>query len=129
MEQGLVEYFARLSNKFWQIGNNPKIKFEFGYEDRLDNGGMDWFSNGLHVQFMPEQFDLDLSVKFYRFYASLVEDEPSMVDFLSTVPLSYHKILINNCYDFYEALAIIAKALENDWSKNELINYFAMSRN
>ena len=129
MEKGLKEYFAKLAEKFWQIGNNPKIKFEFGYEELDDNQGMDWFVHGMHRQYQPEQFDLGMSVMFYKFYSQLVEDEPEIVDFLSTVPLSYHKILITKCSDAYEALTYIAKSLENDWSLAELKAVFDLKLN
>ena len=129
MEEGLKEYLFNLSENFWQVEHNPKIKFEFGYEENVNIAHYDWFTNGMHRQFQPEQFDLELCAKFYRFYSFLVESEPEIIDFLSTVPLSYHRILIQNCEDAYEALSIISKALENDWSRLKLINYFKMNRN
>ena len=129
MDQGLKEYFAKLSQKFWQPENNPKIKYELGYKQEKDFGDMAWFFSVFQKPFQPESQDLAFSVNFYRFYNQLLEDEPSMHDFISLVPFSYHKVLIEKCSDAYDALTIIAKAIENDWSRFELINYFFVSRN
>ncbi len=129
MEQGLKEYFAMLCDNFWEEDHNPKIKCEFGYHEFDGTQDYDWFLNILCQKYQPELFDQTLSVLFYKFYAQLVEDEESIIEFLATLPLSYHKIIIENCYDAFEALTIIVKVLENDWSKNELINYFSLLRN
>ena len=129
MEQGLNDYFAALCDNFWEENHNPKIKREFGYHEFDGSQDYDWFLNHLCRKYQPELFDLNLSALFYKFYETLVEDERDMLDFIGTLPLSYHKIIIDNCSDAYEALTIIVKALENDWSKIELIDYFLKLRN
>ena len=129
MEQGLKEYFAKLSKNFWQPNNNPKIKYELGYRDELPGNDMSWLFKFFQRPYQPEEDDIVFSLSFYRFYKDLLEDEPDMIDFIKTIPFSYHKILIDKCSDAYEALTIIAKAIENDWAKYELINYFSLSRN
>ena len=129
MEEGLKEYFAKLRTNFWQPGKNPKIKYELGYRENKDFGDMAWFFNVFEKPFQPESLDLAFSLNFYRFYNHLLEDEPSMHDFISLLPFSYHRVIIEKCSDAYEALNIIAKAIENDWSRLELINYFSLSRN
>ena len=79
--------------------------------------------------YQQEASDLVFSLNFYRFYNKLFEDEPSMKDFVSLLPFSYHRVIIEKCSDAYDALQIIAKTIENDWTKVELINYFSMTRN
>ena len=129
MDEGLKEYFAKLEHNFWQPGKNPKIKYELGYKEDKDIGDMAWFFSVFQKPFQPESLDLAFSVNFYRFYNELLKDEPSMQDFISLIPFSYHKVIIEKCSDAYEALAIIEKIIENDWSKIELINYFSALRN
>ena len=129
MEQELKEYFAKLSRNFWQPGNNRKIKHELGYDKEPDVGDMSWFFRVVCSSRQPEENDIAFSLSFYRFYNQLLEDEPSLRDFLQVIPFSYHRLLIEKCSDAYDALTIIAKAIENDWTKNELINYFSLSRN
>ena len=129
MEKELKEYFATLCDNFWEEGNNPKIKSEFGYNNFDGAQDYNWFLNVLCPKYQPELFDLNLSVLFYKFYAKIVEDEPNIIDFLATLPLSYHKIIIENCADAFEALEIIVKTLENDWTKSELIDYFSLLKN
>lgn len=129
MEQGLKEYFAALCDNFWEDGHNPKIKCEFGYNEYDGSQDFDWFLNVLCPKYQPELFNPNLSALFYKFYSQLVEDEYSILDFLGTLPLSYHMIIIENCYDVFEALTVIVKTLENDWSKSELLDYFFRLRN
>lgn len=128
MEQQLLEYFAKLSKNFWQPGKNPKIKYELGYREQF-NTDMSWFFNAFQKPYQPEESDIAFSVNFYRFYRQLIDDEPQMLDFLKLIPFSYHRIIIQKCGDAYDALTVIAKAIENDWTKNELVNYFSLSRN
>lgn len=128
MEQQLKEYFAKLSKNFWQENNNPKIKYELGYRDQNEQE-IGWFIKMINRPIQPEENDLIFSLNFYRFYKQLTDDEPEMLDFIKLIPFSYHRMLIEKCADAYDALTIIAKAIENDWSKIELINYFSLSRN
>ena len=129
MEKELKEYFMTLCDNFWEEGNNPKIKSEFGYDEFDGTQKYDWFLNVLCPKYQPELFDPNLSVLLYKFYASVVEDEPKMTDFLAILPLSYHKSIIENCADAFEALEIIVKTIENDWTKCELIDYFSLLKN
>ena len=129
MEQELKEYFAKLSKNFWQPGNNLKIKHELGYDEEPDVGDMSWFFRVFNRPHQPEEKDLIFTLNFYRFYQQLLDDEPSMIDFLRVIPLSYHKLLIEKCADAYDALTIMPFVIEKDWTKEELQNYFEVNRN
>ena len=124
MEKGLKEYFAKLSKNFWQPGNNLKIKHEKGYNIEPDENDMSWFFKHFEKPKRIEAVNLAFSIDFYNFYHDLLEDEPSMRDFISILPFSYHKLLIKNCADAYDALTIIIRVIENDWSFLELKDYF-----
>ena len=131
MEQQLKEYFVELYNKFQQPGSNPKIKrsfepdsYDYDYEvERI----LSFFGYNTKKKFGPE--DYVFSVDFYKLYKEVVDDEPWMLEFLCILPIHYHRIIVDKCGDAYDALSIIVKTIENDWSKSELINYFSMSRN
>ena len=129
MEKGLKEYFAKLSKKFWQPGNNPKIKHEKGYELEPDGSDMSWFFRIFEKPKKINPIDLAFSVNFYKFYNELIEDEPSMRDFISILPFSYHKLIIKNCADAFDALTIIIPIIEYDWSFSELKEYFERKNN
>ena len=131
MEQKLKEYFVELYNKFQQPGNNPKIKKEHEpqcYDIEFDpNNFLSLFQKKPKIKFEPE--DYAFSINFYRLYKQVIDDEPWMLDFLSILPKSYHRIIVNNCGEAFDALTVIVKTIENDWSKTELANYFSVSRN
>lgn len=131
MEQQLKEYFVELYKKFQQPGNNPKIKrsfepksYDYDYEvERILN----FFCYITKKKFDPE--DYVFSVDFYKLYERVVDNEPWMFEFLCILPIHYHRIIVSNCSDAYDALTVIVKTIENDWSKNELINYFKYQKN
>ena len=131
MEQQLKEYFVELYQKFQQPGNNPKIKAEFepqSYDFEFELGKfLNFFGNKPKAKIGPE--DYAFSINFYKLYQEVIDDEPWMFDFISLLPMNYHRVIVSNCSDAYDALTIIVKIIENDWTKNELINYFSISRN
>ena len=131
MEQKLKDYFVNVYNKFQQPNSNPKIKREFEpdcYDFEYEVGRiLNFFGYKTRMNFGPE--DYAFSVDFYRLYKEVVDDEPWMLDFLSLLPIHYHRIIVDKCGDGFDALTVIIKTIENDWSKNELLNYFSTSRN
>ena len=129
MEKGLKEYFAKLSENFWQPGNNLNIKREMGYKQEHNVGDMSWFFKAIYSPKRLDTTELAFSVNFYNFYKQVIDDEPDLLNLLGLLPISYHRIILKEYSDPFDALSTIVFTIEKDLCKDELINYFKLNRN
>ena len=130
MEQMMKEYFEKLSDEFWQPNSKPKIKRE-RFEEHEDVSALG-FSTVFNELFNVRTVKIEnavLGIDVLKFYDVLVQDEPSIKNFIYIFPLSYHREIIKLFNNPYDVLPLLVKIFNEDWSKKELVDCLMKVRN
>ena len=61
--------------------------------------------------------------KFYNLYKEEVQKFPQLVGQLYSVPWGHHRNIIDKCKSSKKALFFVQKTLENNWSRDTLLNF------
>lgn len=61
--------------------------------------------------------------KFYNLYKDEIENFPQLVGQLYSIPWGHHRYIIDKCKDSKKALFFVRKTLENNWSRDTLLNF------
>lgn len=63
--------------------------------------------------------------RFYNLYKNDIQKVPQLVEQLSSIPWGHHRCIIDKCKSPEKALFFIHKTLENNWSRNVLLNFLS----
>lgn len=61
--------------------------------------------------------------KFYTLYKDSIQIFPQLVEQLFSIPWGHHRYIIDKCKNVEEALFFVNKTLENNWSRDVLLNF------
>lgn len=61
--------------------------------------------------------------KFYNLYKEEIEKFPQVVGQLYSIPWGHHRNIIDKCKNSKKALFFVQKTLENNWSRDTLLNF------
>ncbi len=61
--------------------------------------------------------------KFYNLYKEEVQKFPQLVGQLYSIPWGHHRNIIDKCKNSKKALFFVQKTLENNWSRDTLLNF------
>ena len=119
-----IKVNSEMLSFYFELGkeiSNTSFKATYGSKF-YDNLSKELISNLPNVRGLSPR-NLRYVGYFYLLYKDKVQILPQVVAQLFSIPWGHHRYIIDKCKDVEEALFFVNKILENNWSRDVLLNF------
>ena len=119
-----IKVNSEMLSFYFELGkeiSNTSFKATYGSKF-YDNLSKELISNLPNVRGLSPR-NLRYFENFYLLYKDKVQILPQVVAQLFSIPWGHHRYIIDKCKDVEEALFFVNKILENNWSRDVLLNF------